>query len=91
MKPQKPRRAYKVVTMDRVCGNCVDHEAYEYPSKVFCTSRFLSHKDPVKRTMDTCEEWSEKRQECNCVEDCKKNLNPGSPRGLARSQIERQC
>jgi hypothetical protein len=60
--------------MEKVCGNCIDHEAYEYPLKVFCTSRFINHKDPVRNTMDTCGAWSLKRKECTCVKDYRKRI-----------------
>ena len=56
----------------RFCGNCGNHNAYDYPRQVFCTRRFSESKDPVVDTLWSCEDWNPSSQECHCVEEATK-------------------
>jgi hypothetical protein len=53
----------------KYCGNCGSHNAYDYPDKVFCGTRFSQDKDPVVDTLWCCEQWSPSGQECYCVRE----------------------
>lgn len=53
----------------RVCGNCRYHNAYNYPDKIFCFSRFNKQENPVISVFDSCDEWENKLQDCYCLED----------------------
>ncbi len=55
----------------KFCGNCTSHNAYDYPSQVFCTRRFLRKKEAVVQTLWHCEEWVQNAQECHCIRDAK--------------------
>jgi len=56
---------------EKFCGNCTSHNAYEYPTRVFCTRRFLKNKNPIVQTLWHCEDWIKNAQECYCVRDAK--------------------
>jgi len=53
----------------RFCGNCGSHNAYNYPTEVFCSQRFSKNENPIVRTLWCCEEWNRSSQECHCVEE----------------------
>ncbi len=57
---------------DRVCGNCRYHNSYNYPDKIFCFAKFQKRETPVVSILDSCQEWTVKTQECNCLEDALK-------------------
>ncbi|MCD6241597.1 hypothetical protein J7K27_08855 [Candidatus Bathyarchaeota archaeon] len=57
---------------EKFCGNCVHHNVYEYPSKIFCTYRLVKGLDPVVPTLWCCEHWTPETQGCFCIEDAKK-------------------
>ena len=59
----------------RCCGNCSNHNPYEYPSLMFCSARYAQNKDPIVDTLWCCSEWSKVSQGCYCVRDAlmKKN------------------
>jgi len=71
----------------KFCGNCGNHNAYNYPDQVFCTRRFSKNINPVVQTLWCCgewnpssvvqtlwccEEWNPSSQECYCVEEAVK-------------------
>jgi len=60
----------KVVDSEKkFCGNCRYHNTYNYPDQVFCFVKFQKLKKPVVSTLDYCDEWEYKQQECYCLED----------------------
>jgi hypothetical protein len=61
--PKKPEQ------MDRVCGNCRYHNAYDYPDTVFCFAKFSNKEKAVVSILSSCDEWENKLQECCCLED----------------------
>ena len=67
--------------VDRFCGNCDSHNCYEYPSKVFCSTRYAEGKDPIVDTLWNCCEYSQVSQECYCVREAKKARNATSRLG----------
>ena len=62
----------RVENNGRFCGNCDGHNCYEYPSKVFCSSRFAKGEDPIVDTLWCCGDWSLVSQDCYCVKEAKK-------------------
>lgn len=56
----------------KFCGNCGSHNAYNYPSQVFCTNRFLKNMDSVVDTLWHCEDWHLNPQGCHCIENAEK-------------------
>jgi len=47
---------------------------YEYPDQVFCFVKFQKLEKPVVSTLDHCDQWEYKPQECFCLKDTlKKN------------------
>ena len=62
----------KAANMDKVCGNCRYHNAYEYPDYVFCFNKFSDREYPRFSIFDFCEQWENKLQECFCLEDALK-------------------
>jgi len=65
----------KAKTERRFCGNCGNHNAYNYPDQIFCTKRLSDNKDPVVQTLWCCEDWNPSSQECYCVEEAIKKQN----------------
>ncbi|MDI6691644.1 MAG: hypothetical protein QME50_07295 [Candidatus Bathyarchaeota archaeon] len=61
----------------KFCGNCGNHNVYEYPEKIFCSKRFSKNEDPIVETLWCCPEWNPSSQECYCVEEAlnKQNKN----------------
>jgi hypothetical protein len=53
----------------RFCGNCGSHNPYEYPTRLFCSTRFAQNKDPIVDTLWCCGDWSPVVQACHCVRD----------------------
>ena len=53
----------------KFCGNCDSHNAYDYPEKVFCSTRYAQNKDPIVRVLWFCDEWNRISQECYCVRE----------------------
>ncbi len=56
----------------RYCGNCDGHNSYEYPRKVFCSTRYAQNKDPLVETLWCCSDWNLVSQECYCVKEALK-------------------
>jgi hypothetical protein len=54
---------------ERFCGNCDTHVSYEYPTKIFCSTRYEKGKDPIVDTLWFCEDWNLVSQECYCVQE----------------------
>jgi hypothetical protein len=59
-------------TMERFCGNCDSHNCYDYPNKIFCSTKHWHNKDPIMDTLDCCADWNQVSQECYCVREAKK-------------------
>ncbi len=53
------------------CGCCDSHNCYDYPSKVFCSTRYAEGKDPIVDTLWSCSEFNQVSQECYCVREAK--------------------
>jgi hypothetical protein len=62
--------------VERFCGNCDGHNSFDYPLKVFCSTRLAQSKDPIVDTLWCCDDWSLVSQFCYCVREAKKHL-PG--------------
>jgi len=63
---------------ERFCGNCDSHNAYDYPDRVFCSTRYAQGKDPIVGTLWFCQDYNPVSQECYCVKEAqakKKNRN----------------
>ncbi len=54
---------------DRLCGNCRYHNSYIYPDQSFCFVKFQKKEDAIVSTLDCCNQWACKPQECHCLED----------------------
>ena len=59
------------------CGNCDSHNSYDYPAKVFCSTRYAQNKDPIVDTLWHCESYNRVSQECYCVREAAKLRNNG--------------
>ena len=60
---------------EKFCGNCDSHNLYEFPSKIFCSTRYDQGKDPIVDTLWHCEEWSVVSQKCYCVREALSEKN----------------
>jgi len=58
--------------LKRFCGNCDGHNSYDYPSRVFCSTRHWQGKDPIVDTLWNCDDWNQVSQECYCVREAEK-------------------
>jgi hypothetical protein len=56
----------------KCCGNCDSHNSYQYPVKVFCSTRYWKHLDPIVDTLWRCESYNKVSQECHCVREALK-------------------
>ncbi|MFB3890345.1 MAG: hypothetical protein ACE14S_12730 [Candidatus Bathyarchaeia archaeon] len=56
----------------KFCGNCDSHNCYEYPSKIFCSTRHAQGKNPIVDALGCCGEWNRVSQECYCVREAKR-------------------
>jgi hypothetical protein len=63
----------------KFCGNCGNHNVYDYPYKIFCTKRFSENLNPIVETLWCCEEWNPSSQECHCVKEAKLKQNNKPP------------
>ncbi len=59
------------------CGNCDSHNSYEYPIKVFCSTRYGQSKNPIVDTLWRCESYNRVSQECYCVREALKERANG--------------
>jgi hypothetical protein len=60
---------------EKFCGNCDSHNLYEFPSKIFCSTRYDQGKDPIVDTLWHCEDWSLVSQKCYCVREALSEKN----------------
>ena len=60
---------------EKFCGNCDSHNLYEFPSKIFCSTRYDKGKDPIVDTLWHCEDWRLVSQECHCVREALNEKN----------------
>ncbi len=51
------------------CGNCDGHNCYDYPAKIFCSTRYEAGLDPVVETLWCCDSYSPVNQNCYCVRE----------------------
>ena len=56
----------------RFCGNCGSHNPYEYPTMMFCSTRYAQNEDPIVDTLWCCDKWTPVSQECHCVREALK-------------------
>jgi len=56
----------------KFCGNCNSHNPYDYPTKIFCSTRYAQNKDPIVDTLGFCSDWKPVYQNCYCVRDALK-------------------
>ncbi|MEM3697814.1 MAG: hypothetical protein QXQ94_10010 [Candidatus Bathyarchaeia archaeon] len=59
----------------KFCGNCGNHNVYEYPEKIFCSKRYSKNENPIVETLWCCPEWNLSSQECYCVEEALNKRN----------------
>jgi hypothetical protein len=59
----------------RFCGNCGNHNPYEYPTRIFCSTRYAQNKNPIVDTLWSCGDWNSVVQACHCVRDALKEKN----------------
>ena len=57
---------------EKFCGNCDSHNSFDYPNRVFCSTRYGQDKDPIVDTLWSCSEWNKVSQECYCVREALK-------------------
>jgi len=57
------------------CGNCDSHNSYQYPAKVFCSTRHAQNKTPIVDTLWHCSDYNRISQECYCVREALKEKN----------------
>jgi hypothetical protein len=57
---------------EKFCGNCDSHNSYEYPVKVFCSTRYAESKNPIVETLGYCDKWNLVSQDCYCVREAQK-------------------
>ncbi len=57
------------IWVERFCGNCDSHNCYDYPSKVFCSTRYSEGKDPIVDALWNCSKYNRVSQECYCVRE----------------------
>ena len=60
---------------EKFCGNCDSHNLYEFPSKIFCSTRYDKGKDPIVDTLWHCKDWSSVSQKCYCVREALSEKN----------------
>jgi hypothetical protein len=60
----------------KFCGNCGNHNPYNYPDRIFCSTRNAENKDPIVDTLWCCDEWNPVSQECYCVREALKKGRP---------------
>jgi hypothetical protein len=73
------KTANKKATPIKFCGNCDGHNCYDYPTKVFCSTRHAQSLDPIVDTLWCCSQWSPVTQDCYCVKEAKKAQNNKKP------------
>ncbi len=54
---------------EEFCGNCDGHNCYEYPTKIFCSTRHAQNLDPIVDVLWRCENYNRISQECYCVRE----------------------
>jgi len=59
----------------RFCGNCTNHNPYDYPSRIFCSKLYAQNKEPIADTLWCCSDWKIDNQSCYCIRDALKNLS----------------
>ncbi len=59
----------------KFCGNCDGHNCYEYPNRVFCSTRHAQSLDPIVDTLWYCSQWNPVTQDCYCVREAKNAQN----------------
>jgi hypothetical protein len=64
------------------CGNCDSHNSYEYPTKIFCSTRYGKSLSPIVDTLWRCNDYNRVSQECYCVREALRQRNN---EGLAES------
>ena len=62
---------------EKFCGNCDSHNCFDYPTKVFCSTRYWHHQNPIVDTLWHCESYNRVSQECYCVSEALKQKNSG--------------
>jgi hypothetical protein len=60
------------------CGNCDSHNSYEYPNKVFCSTRYGKNLSPIVETLWRCNDYNKVSQECYCVREAQKEKDNGT-------------
>jgi hypothetical protein len=59
----------------RFCGNYGSHNPSEYPTRMFCSTRYAQNEDPIVDTLWCCNDRNAVVQECYCVRDALKKKN----------------
>jgi hypothetical protein len=61
-----------IAKTESFCGNCDSHNCYDYPVKVFCSTRYAEGKDPIVDTLWSCSKYNRVSQECYCAREAMK-------------------
>ena len=61
----------------KCCGNCDSHNSYNYPTQVFCSTRYAQSKNPIVDTLWCCGFYNKVSQECYCTREAQKLKNTG--------------
>jgi hypothetical protein len=61
-----------IIKNGEYCGNCDSHNCFEYPNKVFCSTRYGKNQNPIVDTLWHCRDYNEVSQECYCVREALK-------------------
>jgi hypothetical protein len=79
LKKQQAKEAKTMSDNDggKYCGNCDSHNSYDYPSKIFCSTRHAQNKNPIVDTLWHCCDWNKVSQDCYCVREALKKENAG--------------
>jgi hypothetical protein len=60
---------------EKYCGNCDSHNSYQYPTKIFCSTRYAQNLNPIVDTLWHCGSWNQVSQECYCIREAIKKKN----------------
>jgi hypothetical protein len=71
----------KTKKTDKFCGNCGSHNLYEFPTKMFCSTRYDQGKNPIVDTLWCCADWNLVSQECYCIKEAQQKQSGSDLKG----------
>jgi hypothetical protein len=66
----------------KCCGNCDSHNSYQYPTKVFCSTRYGQNLNPIVDTLWHCDSYNQVSQECYCMREALKAKENNGKNGV---------